>query len=80
MNVTLRGKTREIATNMVKEGYANSLSEAIRLAIINFGRENFDEKEMVNKKLDKIDEEVKTGKRKLLNANEALGKQAKYLE
>lgn len=66
MNVVLRGKTKEILETIVADGYANTRSEAIRLAIINFGREHLSEEEKVNKKLDRIDRDIKTGKRKLL--------------
>ncbi|MEI8364420.1 MAG: hypothetical protein WCF78_03105 [archaeon] len=38
------------------------------------------EAEMVAKKLDKIDYEIKMGKRKLLNNTDALGKYAKYIK
>lgn len=78
MNVILRGKTKEIAETMVEEGYANTQSEAIRLALVDFGQHHLGEVELVNKKLDKIDQEIKEGKRKLLKADEALGSYAKY--
>ncbi|MDP2666372.1 MAG: hypothetical protein Q8P05_02645 [Candidatus Diapherotrites archaeon] len=77
MNVILRGKTKQIAEAMVEEGYANSQSEAIRLALVDFGQHHFGEVELVNRKLDRIDEEIKSGKRKLLNADEALGNYSK---
>ena len=80
MNVILRGKTKQIVESMVKKGYANTQSEAIRLAIVRFGQENLDEIEMVNRKLDRIDQEVREGKRKVLTAHQALGKYAKYLK
>lgn len=73
MNVTLKGKTRQILENMVLEGYANTKSEAIRLAIINFGEKHSVEEIRVKEKLDKIDGRIKEGKRKLLNTKEALG-------
>lgn len=79
MNVTLRGRTKAVVETMVKEGYANSQSEAIRMAIMDFGQHHLIEEEIVNKKLDKIDSEIASGKRKLLNSNEALGKYAKYV-
>ena len=78
MNVILRGKTKEIAETMVEEGYANTQSEAVRLALVDFGQHYLGEVEQVNKKLDKIDQEIKEGKRKLLNTDEALGSYAKY--
>ncbi len=80
MNVILRGKTKEIVKSMVEEGYANSQSEAVRMAIIDFGQHHLSEVEMVNKKLDRLDQEIKSGKRKLLNADEALGEYAKHLK
>lgn len=80
MNVTFRGRTKEVLESMVEKGYANTQSEAARLAVIQFGEEHFDEVELVNRKLDKIDQEIKAGKRKLLNADEALGSYAKYLK
>lgn len=80
MNVTLRGKTKEILESMVSKGYANTQSEAIRLAIIDFGKEHLSETELVNRKLDWIDQQIKDGKRKLLTPKQALGKYAKYLK
>ena len=78
MNVTLRGRTRQILEGMVAEGYANTLSEAIRLAILNFEEKHIEER-LVKERLDKIDKEIKEGKRKVLNSREALGKYAKYV-
>lgn len=80
MNVILRGKTKTVLETMVQKGYANTLSEAIRLAIINFGEKHLSEEELVNKKLDYIDAQIKQGKRKLLSADKALGKYAKHLK
>ncbi len=80
MNVTLRGRVRQILDNMVQEGYANTKSEAIRLAILNFGEEHIEEEVMVKAKLDKINKEIKEGKRKLLSSKEALGVYAKYVK
>ena len=78
--MTLRGRIRDILDSMIKEGYANTKSEAIRLAILNFGEEHIDEEIMVKEKLDRIDKEIKEGKRKVLNSKEALGVYAKYLK
>ncbi len=50
------------------------------MAIADFGRHHLSEVEMVNRKLDRLDQKIKTGKRKLLNASEALGKYAKFLK
>ncbi len=78
MNVILRGRTKAIVESMVEEGYANTQSEAVRLALVNFGEKHLDEAELVGRKLDKIDQELMAGKRKLLNADEALGEYSKH--
>lgn len=78
MNVILRGRTKQIVETLVKEGYANSQSEAVRLAIVDFGEEHLSEVAMINRKLDRIDSQIIQGKRKLLNSKQALGKYAKY--
>ena len=80
MNVVLRGITKQFVEEMVKEGYANTQSEAIRLSIINFRQNRMNEEELVNRKLDRMDEQMRTGKRKLLNAKQALGPYSKRLE
>ena len=80
MNVTVKGVTEEILNKMIKDGYASTKSEAIRLAIISFGKDQkYLETEMVNRKIAYIDEQVKLGKRKMLSPEEALGKYAKYI-
>jgi len=78
MNVLLRGVTKNILDRMVEEGYANTQSEAIRLAINWFGKEYLSAEEQINAKLDKIDADVDKGKIKLLSEYEALGEYAKY--
>lgn len=80
MNVILRGKTKEIVETLVKEGYANSQSEAVRLAIVDFGQHHLSEVEMVNRKLDKLNKDIEEGKSRLLTPEEALGKYAKFLK
>ena len=44
--------------------------------LIHFGEGHFNEVELVNRKLDRIAADIKTGKRKLLNSDEALGSHA----
>ncbi len=80
MNVDFRGRTKQILESMVEKGYANTQSEAARLAIVQFGEEHFNEVELVNKKLDRIDQDIEAGKRKILNADQALGEYAKHLK
>jgi len=46
MNVILRGKTKEIVETMVEEGYANSQSEAVRMAIVDFEQHHLSEVEL----------------------------------
>ena len=79
MNVTLRGRVRQILDAMVKEGYANTKSEAIRLSILSFG-ERHDEEILVNEKLDKIDNAIREGRRRVLSPREALGVHAKHIK
>ncbi|MFA5745913.1 MAG: hypothetical protein WCX82_01860 [archaeon] len=80
MNVTITGITEKILNKMIEEGYASTKSEAIRLAIISFGKSKQDiEIEMVNRKIAYIEEQVKLGKRKTLTPEEALGDYAKYI-
>lgn len=80
MNVTLRGKTRQILESMIAEGYANTKSEAIRLAILSFGDEHRVEEVMVRKRLDRINNEIREGKRKLVGKKAALGIYAKHVK
>lgn len=80
MNVTLRGRVQQIINTMVREGYANTKSEAIRLAILNFGEKHVTEEIMVKEKLDKIDRGIREGRLKTLNSKEALGVYAKYVK
>jgi len=80
MNVTFRGRTKEVLESMVEKGYANTQSEAARLAVIQFGEEHFDEVELVNRKLDKLNKDIEEGKSRLLTPEEALGKYAKFLK
>jgi Arc/MetJ-type ribon-helix-helix transcriptional regulator len=80
VNVILRGKTKEIVELMVKDGYANSQSEAIRIAILNFEEKYLSGDEKVIRRLDNLDEEIKSGKKRLLGAKEALGEYSKFLK
>jgi len=79
MNVVLKGVADEIMDKMINKGYATTKSEAIRLALITFDREQLSESEIVTKKLDKIDYEIKTNKRALLNDKQAFGEYSKYI-
>jgi Arc/MetJ-type ribon-helix-helix transcriptional regulator len=76
----LRGRILQILDDMIEEGYANTKSEAIRFAILNFGEKHIKEEIMVKEKLDRIDKEIREGKRKALGSKEALGVYAKYVK
>lgn len=80
MNVILKGRARQVVEEMVDMGYANTKSEAVRLAIINFGEKQLSEAELVRRKLDQMDREVVEGKRRLLTPEEAMGKYAKGIK
>ncbi|MFQ5406541.1 MAG: HIT family protein [Candidatus Micrarchaeia archaeon] len=56
------------------------LKEAIRTAVVPFGEDHLSEVELVNRKLDKIDKEIRVGKTKLLNADRALGVHSKHVK
>ena len=80
MNVILKGRTKEIIETMVSKGYANTLSEAVRLAVFSFGEKHLNEAELVGRKLDRMDHDIREGKRRLLSADQALGEYSKYLK
>jgi len=80
INLKLSGAPEKIIENMINEGYATSKTEAIRLAILSFRDKKEMENELVVRKMKQIDDEIKSGKRKLINADEALGEYSKYLK
>ncbi len=80
MNVTLRGRVQQILDMMIEEGYANTKSEAIRLAILDFGEKRVNEGLLVKGKLDLIDNEIRGGRRRVLNTRQALGIYAKHVK
>jgi hypothetical protein len=65
---------------MIEEGYANIKSEAIRFAILDFGEKRVNEWLLVMKKLDTIDNEIRGGRRRVLNTRQALGIYAKHVK
>ncbi|MCL5011287.1 MAG: hypothetical protein M1594_00085 [Candidatus Marsarchaeota archaeon] len=79
MNVILKGRIKNIIKTMVDDDYTNSQSKAVRLVIVDFGEHRLSEEELVNNKLDRIDMEIKTGKRRLLGAEETIGRYEKEL-
>ncbi len=79
MNVILKGQVKAMIESWVKLGYANTQSEAIRLAIV-IANKQLSEDQKVQRKIDWIEEQVKQGKRRELNSEEALGKYVKFLK
>ncbi len=80
MNVPLKGKAMQIVEEMVDSGYANTKSEAVRLAINTFGIEHFAEERLVRMKMDYMDRQAAQGKARLLTAEEAMGKYGKEIK
>jgi len=78
------GDVEETIELIISRGRAASKTEAIRLAVLDYREhhlENTKLDELAVRKMQKIDEDIAKGKRKVLNAKEALGeKYAKMLE
>jgi len=88
LNLKLEGVQEEIVTDLVDRGIAASKSEAIRMMILHYN-EHFKirpleqewEDELAVKRMEKIDKEIKQGKRRTMSAKEAMGeKYSKMLE
>ena len=85
--VHLDGAVEETLNLLLEAGFFKTKAEVVRTGILKLGeqyhsvktREEFLD-ELAVKKMEQLDEEVKKGKRKLLTAEQALGKYAKYLE
>ena len=84
--VRLDGAVADVLERLVGLGYFRTRSEAIRVGVLELGKE-FNvlrdpqelEDMMAAAKMEKIDAEVKSGKRKVLSEGEALGKYRKEL-
>ncbi len=87
LNLRLEGLPEEVLNAVVRMGVASNRTEAIRLMILHYN-EHYGiqpmtpkmEREALIRRIDEIDAEIASGKRKVLTAKEALGKYAKYLE
>ena len=87
MNLKLTGVTEEVLNAVVKQGIASNKSEAIRIMILHYNEHygirpigSRREAEALVRKIDEMDAEVASGKKRWLTSKEALGKHAKYLE
>ena len=67
MNVSIKGTSKQVLDTMIKQGYASTQSEAIRLALFWFDQSKLNQNELAVKKITKIHKEIKKGKRKTLS-------------
>lgn len=70
---------KQNAVTISKEEY-NFLKTKAKIADKFLEQAETNEIELVNRKLDFLDQQAKLGKRKTLNSEQALGKYAKYLK
>jgi len=84
--VRLDGAVADVLERLVDLGYFRTRSEAIRVGVLELGKEfnvlrNPQELEdmMAARKMKQVDAEIKSGKRKVLSEDEALGKYRKEL-
>ena len=78
VNFDLNGSLEEYVLARIKAGYATSKAEVIRASLLR--AKQAEEDHLAVLKMQKIDAEIASGKRKLLTAKQAMGKYAKYLE
>jgi hypothetical protein len=64
MNVVIEGASKQVLEAMLKNGYASTQSEAIRLALFWFGQSKLNQDELAAQKMDKIYADIKSGKMK----------------
>ncbi len=84
--VRLDGAVADVLERLVDLGYFRTRSEAIRVGVLELGKEfnvlrNPQELEdlMAARKMKKVDAEIKSGKRKVMGEDEALAKYRKEL-
>lgn len=88
INLKIEGFPEEILAEMVGKKIASNRTEAIRLALLHYNEhfgiksmKQYLEDEMAVKKMQKIDAEIASGKRRVLTAKDALGEEyAKMLK
>lgn len=81
LNMKLDGLPEEIVNEMVLKGIASNKSEAVRMMIIHYNKHygikalnQYLEDQLVVKKIQQMENEVKEGKRKILSKEEVLKK------
>ena len=83
IHAQFRGVIAETIEQMIQSGRAASRTEAIRLAVLDYGERHLsDEKldRLAVRKMQRMDDELKEGKRKLISSKQALGKYSKLLK
>lgn len=85
--VHLDGEVEKALLRLVEAGFFKTKAEAVRAGILELGKEYQVIKsreelldELAVRKMERLEDEIKSGKRKVLTAKQALGKYAKYLE
>ncbi len=87
MSLKLDEFTRQIVEDLVGTGVAPDRNEAIRMMIRHYNEHfgikpvgKFIEDELAIKRMQALDQEIESGKKKPLTAKEAMGDYSKYLE
>jgi hypothetical protein len=80
MNVVIEGAPKQVLEAMLKNGYASTQSEAIRLALFWFGQSRLNQDELAAQKMDKIYADIKSGKIKTLPLKQMARKYPEFKE
>lgn len=76
--VRIEGAVENVLERLIEEGYYKTKAEAIRAGILELGREyaliGGREASLVSRKIDEMEEEVKSGRKKLIPLNEVARK------
>ena len=82
IHARLTGDVEEIIEIMMRRGHAASKTEAIRIALLDYRQHHLkqlEEDELAVKRMQGIDEQIASGKRKKISVKEALGKYSEHL-
>ncbi|MFH0905727.1 MAG: hypothetical protein V1824_00135 [archaeon] len=85
-SVFLTGISQSIVDRAIDLGFAKTKDEVLRMGLFSLNEKyeliNISDREMqlVSNKIQRMDEDVRTGKAKYISSKEALGKYAKYLK
>jgi len=76
INLRLRGVVENTINNMIKLGIASNKTEAIRIALLNYDDKiknkikELEETQLVFKRMQEMDNDLKTGKSKIISSKE----------